>query len=151
MIILRYEKGLNPKYQTVYSAGADLMAAENTVIKAGQKAKVRTGVWIEKTEEDKIPSGCIPELQIRARSGLAYKHGITLTNAVGTVDADYRDEICVLLWNTGESDFTINRGDRIAQLILNLVQRLDQLEVGGQRVGGFGSTNIIKEESATIN
>jgi dUTP pyrophosphatase len=148
MISLRCEGELEPKYQTASSAGADLMSAEDLVILAGEKAKVRTGVWIEQVHSDKIPEGTIPELQIRARSGLAYKHGITLTNAVGTVDADYPDEICVLLWNTGKKDFVIKKGDRIAQMVLNLVHRFHNLEVGGVRLGGFGSTTIISDTAA---
>ena len=142
MIYLRCENGLAPKYQTVHSAGADLMASEEVLIAAGKKAKIKTGVWIDRVDANKFPVGTIPELQIRARSGLAYKNGITLTNAVGTVDADYRDEICVLLWNTSDTDFTVNKGDRIAQLVLSLVYRISDLEIGGQRVGGFGSTSF---------
>jgi dUTP pyrophosphatase len=82
----------------------------------------------------------IPELQIRARSGLAFKYGIMLTNGIGTVDADYPDEICVLLFNSGTEPFIIQRGDRVAQITLNLVQRMTDLNSGGQRSGGFGST-----------
>jgi dUTP pyrophosphatase len=130
-----------PAYQTQHSAAADLKSAEDLVIPAGAKAKVRTGVWIDSVDFEKVPVGNIPELQVRARSGLAFKNGITLTNAVGTVDADYRDEICVLLWNTGDNEFSIKRGDRIAQMVLNLVSRIDHLDFGGKRLGGFGSTD----------
>ena len=140
MITFRYEDGLAPAYQTQYSAAADLKSAEDLVIPAGKKAKVRTGVWIDSVDFKKTPAGMIPELQVRARSGLAFKNGITLTNAVGTIDADYPDEICVLLWNTGDEPFTIQRGDRIAQVVMNLVQRIADLDFGGKRIGGFGST-----------
>lgn len=130
MITFRCEEGLAPAYQTQHSAAADLRSAENLVIAAGGQAKVRTGVWIDAVNFAKVPAGTIPELQVRARSGLAFKNGITLTNAIGTIDADYRDEICVLLWNTASSEFSIQRGDRIAQITLNLVHRIDFLLVG---------------------
>lgn len=139
---LNQNEDLLPSYSTHASAGADLKSAVDLVIPAGTHARVQTGTWIESVKWDQVPKGVIPELQIRARSGLAFKHGITLSNAVGTVDADYPDEICVLLWNTGSQDFSIKRGDRIAQIVLNLVQRIDNLMVGGKRIGGFGSTGI---------
>ena len=82
----------------------------------------------------------IPELQIRARSGLAFKHGICLSNGVGTIDADYPDEICVLLSNTSTESFVIEKGMRVGQMTQNLVYRIQGLEVGGERTGGFGST-----------
>ena len=112
------------------------------VIPAGKHARVPTGTWIDRVNFSQLAPGLIPELQIRARSGLAAKFGITLSNAVGTVDADYPDEICVLLWNTGSEDFAIKRGDRIAQIVLNMVARIDNLLVGGKRLGGFGSTGV---------
>lgn len=144
MIKLRSLENSAPAYQTELSAGADLKAREACIIPAGKTKLVPTGVWIEKIEWELIPTGFIPELQVRARSGLAYKHGITLTNGVGTIDADYPNEIGVLLWNTSEQDFTIHEGDRIAQLVLNLIARIPYLQIGGsqglERVGGFGST-----------
>jgi dUTP pyrophosphatase len=91
---------------------------------------------------EKVPAGMIPELQVRARSGLAFKHGIMLTNGVGTVDADYKDEICVLLYNSGKDSFVIQKGDRIGQITLGLVRRMDALPIGGTRSGGFGSTGV---------
>lgn len=145
MITLRTAPGneeLLPAYGTAASAGADLKSAIDLVIPAGKHARVPTGTWIDRVHNDYESQGLIPELQIRARSGLAAKFGITLSNAVGTVDADYPDEICVLLWNTGSQDFAIQRGDRIAQLVLNMVRRIDNLLVGGKRLGGFGSTGI---------
>lgn len=131
-----------PQYATAASAAADLRAAEDLVIAAGARAKVPTGVWIERVDWDKVPSSMIPELQVRARSGLAFKSGIMLTNGVGTVDADYPEEICVLLYNSGTEPFLIKKGDRIAQLTLNLAHRIEGLPHGGTRAGGFGSTGV---------
>jgi dUTP pyrophosphatase len=133
---------LMPSYATAASAAADLRAASELSIPAGQRGKVPTGVWIDRVAWDQVPAGMIPELQVRARSGLAYKHGIMLTNGVGTVDADYPDEICVLLYNSGTETFIIQKGDRVAQITLNLVQRIAGLEAGGNRTGGFGSTGV---------
>ncbi|MBP6217970.1 MAG: dUTP diphosphatase [Oligoflexales bacterium] len=141
MIKLRFREGCDPSYQTEWSSGADLVASESLVIPARTTVKVPTGVWIESVLWDRIPAGFFPELQVRARSGLAYKHGITLTNGVGTIDLDYPEEICVLLWNTKDADYSIAKGDRIAQLVLNMVARCVGLNVGGQRLGGFGSTS----------
>jgi dUTP pyrophosphatase len=119
-----------------------LRAANDLVIPPGERAKVATGVWIDRVEWEKVPRGMIPELQVRARSGLAFKHGIMLTNGVGTIDADYKDEICVLLYNSGRESFVIQKGDRIGQITLGLVSRINSLPIGGERSGGFGSTGI---------
>lgn len=140
MFELRYQDECKPQYMTEHSAACDLVAREDLLIAAGQVACVPTGVWIERVKWEEVPTGTLPELQIRARSGLARKHSITLANGIGTIDADYRDEIGVLLLNLGKEDFRIARGDRIAQMALNLVYRLPQLEAGGKRLGGFGST-----------
>lgn len=142
MIKLKFAPEFAPVYQTLLSAGADLVAAGDLMLKAGQKGKIPTGVWIEDVDWHLVPEGCIPELQIRARSGLSYKHGICLTNGVGTIDADYPDEICVLLWNSSDSDFQISKGDRIAQMVLNLCHKIPMLKQKGQRTSGFGSTGI---------
>ena len=143
MIFLKsHSPDLMPSYATAASAAADLRAASELIIPAGERGKVPTGVWIERVEWEKVPDGMIPELQVRARSGLAFKHGIMLTNGVGTVDADYPDEICVLLFNSGKENFMIQKGDRIAQITLNLVARVSGLEAGGMRLGGFGSTGV---------
>jgi dUTP pyrophosphatase len=131
---------LMPSYATAASAAADLRAACELIISPGERAKVPTGVWIDRVDWEQVPPGMIPELQVRARSGLAFKFGIMLTNGVGTVDADYPDEICVLLFNSGKEPFVIQKGDRIAQITLNLVHRISHLEAGGLRTGGFGST-----------
>ncbi|NRA43754.1 MAG: dUTP diphosphatase [Oligoflexales bacterium] len=142
MIKLKFSPEFAPVYQTEQSAGADLVSTIDLCVKAGQKAKFPTGVWIESVDWSQVPQGCIPELQIRARSGLAYKHGICLTNGVGTIDADYPDEICVLLWNSSDTDFTISKGDRIAQMVLNLCHKIPMLEQKGLRTSGFGSTGV---------
>ena len=146
MFKFQSKAGFEPKYQTSLSSGADLHATIELVVPARAHVKVPTGVFIESVLDD--GGGLtIPELQIRARSSLAYKHGITLSNGVGTIDADYRDEICVLLWNTSAKDYLIKKGDRIAQLVCVLTHRLTQCEIGGQRVGGFGSTDVVATAS----
>ncbi|MFK7873368.1 MAG: dUTP diphosphatase [Oligoflexales bacterium] len=141
MISFRCEPGQAPAYQTTASAGADIRAAEAATIPPHGHACIRTGVWIDQVEWGIVPKGYTPELQIRPRSGLAYKHGITLTNSVGTVDADYKDEIKVLLWNTSDLPYEIQVGDRIAQMVPSLVPRLETLlSSENVREGGFGST-----------
>lgn len=144
MIKLRFLEQNCPTYMTAGSAAADLRASADLVIGPASNARVPTGVWIAGVDWDKVPKGSIPELQIRARSGLAAKYGITLMNGVGTIDADYPDEIGVLIWNTSQKDsFTIAKGDRIAQIVLNLVHRIEDLPVGDSRQGGFGSTGKV--------
>lgn len=141
MIFLRSQSpDLMPTYATAASAAADLRATADCVIAAGSRGRVATGVWIDKVDWDLVPQGMIPELQVRARSGLAFKHGVMLTNGVGTIDADYPDEIGVLLFNSGAEPFIIQKGDRIAQITLNLVARIPGLAAGNARTGGFGST-----------
>ena len=134
---------LMPQYATEYSACADLRSAIYVVIEPGQKIKVPTGIYIKSVDHNLVPKGMIPELQIRCRSGLSYKHHITLTNAVGTIDCDYPDEICVLLHNLSPTQsFTINRSDRIAQMCLNLVYRMNLEKNTKKRTSGFGSTGV---------
>ena len=130
-----------PIYQTAHAAGLDLLAAvpddSPLVLAPGRHALIPTGLRIA------LPSGY--EAQIRPRSGLAAKHGVTVLNAPGTVDADYRGELCVLLINHGDMPFTIRRGERIAQMVISHVARaelavattLPETERGS---GGFGST-----------
>lgn len=142
---------LIPEYKTEASAAADLKSAEDTILKANTQGIVKTGIYIDSVDWSLVPENMIPELQVRARSGLAYKNGITLTNAVGTIDADYPGEICVLMWNTSEEDFTIARGDRIAQITLNLLHRINTLNVGGKRTGGFGSTGVHRNTEASAS
>jgi dUTP pyrophosphatase len=141
MISLRFANAdCEPAYMTEHSAGADLRAREACIIKAGSVARVPTGVWIAQVEWDRLPHGAIPELQVRARSSLAFKKSIGLANGVGTIDADYPDEICVLLHNFGKEDVTLERGERVAQLVFTLAYRIEGLSVGEKRTGGFGST-----------
>lgn len=129
----------HPEYKTNGSAGIDLCAniEETIILKQFQRVLIPTGLYLS------IPFGY--EGQIRARSGLALKHGITLANGIGTIDSDYRGEIKVILINLGTEDFHINAGDRIAQLVfikheiveLVEVEYLDDTERGN---GGFGHT-----------
>ena len=130
-----------PTYQTKGSAGADLYAAVSSdiVLTPGERALVPTGISLE------LPWGY--EAQVRPRSGLALKHGVTTLNAPGTIDADYRGEVGVLLINHGSADFTVSRGDRIAQLVIAPVTQghfiataiLSNTDRGH---GGFGHTGM---------
>jgi dUTP pyrophosphatase len=126
-----------PEYATKAAAGLDLCAAEAHRIAPGERRLIGIGFAIA------LPSNC--EGQIRPRSGMAAEHGVTVLNAPGTVDADYRGEVKVLLVNLGQDVVEINRGDRIAQLVVGSVSRLDLVEVAAlpettRGVGGFGST-----------
>jgi len=130
-----------PQYATVLSAGMDLRAniPASIVLKPLQRQLVPTGLFIA------LPPGF--EAQVRPRSGLALRNGLTVLNSPGTVDADYRGEICVLLINLSDQDFTINDGERIAQLVIarheqadfELVEELDETERGA---GGYGHTGV---------
>ena len=128
-----------PSYRTEHAAGMDLVAAidDSLELHPGRVAAVPTGIRVE------IPPGY--EGQVRARSGLALKHAIGLPNAPGTIDADYRGEVLVLLLNWGADPYTIRRGDRIAQLVLAKVARAhievaDELTATARGEGGFGHT-----------
>ncbi len=130
-----------PAYQTAHAAGLDLLAAvaedAPVVLEPGRYAMVPTGLSIA------LPEGF--EAQVRPRSGLAAKHGVTVLNAPGTIDADYRGEVAVLLINHGGAPFTIRRSERIAQLIIAPVARaelvpVDVLSSTERGAGGFGST-----------
>ena len=130
-----------PAYQSAHAAGLDLLAAipedQPVVLLPGQRALVPSGLSIA------LPPG--HEAQIRPRSGLAAKHGVTVLNAPGTVDADYRGEIGVLLINHGDAPFSIQRGERIAQMVIAPVARAElalasSLSATTRGSGGFGST-----------
>ena len=126
-----------PAYETAGAAGMDLRAAEPVVLKSGARCLMPTGFAIA------LPDGY--EAQVRPRSGLAVKHGITVLNAPGTVDCDYRGEVKVPLINLGDTDFVINRGDRVAQIVIAPVSRArwlvsDDLEETERGSGGFGSS-----------
>lgn len=126
-----------PAYATDGAAGMDVVSAEDVSIAQGARHAVATGLSVA------IPAGF--EIQVRPRSGLALKHGITVANAPGTIDSDYRGELKVILINLGQEPFAIRRGDRIAQLVLAPVTRATWLEVAEldeteRGEGGFGST-----------
>ena len=132
-----------PSYETHGAAGMDLRAAigenEPLTLKPGERALVPSGFIFE------IPHGF--EAQIRPRSGLAFKHGITCLNTPGTIDSDYRGEVKVLLINLGQEDFTITRGMRIAQMVVAPVTQVRVEESGetgstARGAGGFGSTGV---------
>lgn len=130
-----------PHYETIASAGMDLRASlsEPRVLKPLERSIVGTGLFIE------LPVGI--EAQVRPRSGLAAKKGITVLNAPGTIDADYRGEIGVILVNLSNEDFTINNGERIAQLVIAKHERAEWQEVEilsetSRGEGGFGSTGV---------
>ncbi len=135
---LPHGQGLDfPVYATLGAAGMDVVAAESLTLRPGQRHAVATGFGIA------IPEGY--EVQVRPRSGLALKHGITLPNTPGTIDSDYRGELKVILINLGEDDFPIERGDRIAQLVLAPVtlatwEEVEELSDTARGEGGFGST-----------
>ena len=140
--ILPHFEGLPlPDYQTLGASGLDLAAAtsEPLTLKPGERALVPTGITVA------LPRGI--EAQIRPRSGLAHRHGVTLLNSPGTVDSDYRGEIKVLVINLGDEDFVITRGMRIAQMILAQVVKAkllaaDNLDVTHRAGGGFGHTGF---------
>jgi len=132
---------LLPEYQTSGSAGADLHAylAEPVTLNPMERKLIPTGLCVE------LPAGY--ELQVRPRSGLALKYGITVLNTPGTVDSDYRGELCVLLINLGSEPFTVRHGDRIAQAVVAPVVQVsfvqtDALSKTGRGTDGYGSTGI---------
>lgn len=127
-----------PAYQTEGSSGLDLHASEDCLLASGEFRMIPTGIALE------IPFEY--EGQVRPRSGLAAKSGIGVLNAPGTIDSDYRGEIKVILFNFSKEDFEIKEGDRIAQLIISRVERIDLVEVDDlestkREDGGFGSTD----------
>lgn len=135
---IKAENGIPlPEYATPGSSGLDLRASEEAVISSGEWACIGTGLFFE------MPLGC--EAQIRPRSGLAFKHGVTVLNAPGTIDSDYRGEIKVILINHGKQDFSVELGDRIAQVVFAEVTQVDlekaeELDETERSSGGFGST-----------
>ena len=126
-----------PAYETAGAAGMDLRAAEAMTLKPGARCLMPTGLSIA------LPQGF--EAQVRPRSGLAVKHGVTVLNSPGTIDSDYRGEVKVPLINHGQEDFIIARGDRIAQMVIAPVTRIGWAEVEvlddtARGAGGFGSS-----------
>lgn len=130
-----------PSYESKFAAGMDVRAAleEDVLLKPGERALIPTGLQMA------LPEGY--EAQIRPRSGLAYRNGITMLNTPGTIDADYRGELKVLAINHGEEAFTIRHGDRIAQMVIAPIQQMfveevDELPETERGSGGFGSTGV---------
>jgi len=144
VVRLPHAEGLAlPAYQTAQSAGLDLMAAvaasKPVTIPPGGRALLPTGLAIA------LPAGT--EAQVRPRSGLALKHGVTLLNTPGTIDADYRGEVQVILINHGDAPFVVRRGERIAQMVIAEVRQVRLVEVAAldetaRGIGGFGSTGV---------
>jgi dUTP pyrophosphatase len=135
---LPHGEGLDlPRYATAGAAGMDVLSAEDVIIEPGARHAVATGLAVA------IPPGY--EIQVRPRSGLALKHGISVPNTPGTIDSDYRGELKVILINHGAEPFVIHRGDRIAQLVLAPVTlaewgEVSELDETMRGAGGFGST-----------
>lgn len=139
--IINKSKNSLPAYETLHAAGMDLRAEldEQIVLKPMERKLVPTGLFIE------LPEGF--EAQIRPRSGLAFKHGIGIVNSPGTIDADYRGEIKVLLINYGEQPFEINTGDRVAQMVVARHEKVNWEQVESlnettRGVGGYGHTGV---------
>jgi dUTP pyrophosphatase len=137
---LPHADGLDlPTHQTPGSAGADVRSAANLTVAPGERAAIPTGLVFA------IPLGW--EIQVRPRSGLAWKHGLTVVNAPGTIDADFRGEVKVLVVNLGDQPVVVGRGDRVAQLVLSPVHRatyheVEAVDATDRGVGGFGSTGV---------
>ncbi|MDP2059026.1 MAG: dUTP diphosphatase [Flavobacteriaceae bacterium] len=139
--LINQSKNQPPAYETDCSAGVDLRAdiVQSIILKPLERVVVKTGLFIE------LPIGY--EAQIRPRSGLAAKHGITVLNSPGTIDADYRGEIGVILVNLSNTDFEIHSGDRIAQMVIAKHERVSfneasELTDTARGAGGFGSTGV---------
>lgn len=137
-----------PALMSEYAAGMDVRAAnpEPIVLRPGERAAVPTGLAMA------VPPGT--EVQVRPRSGLAIRHGVTVINSPGTIDADYRGEVAVLLVNLGQEDFVIERGLRVAQLVVAQLARVEvtlvaELDTTERGEGGFGSTGTTSVASAT--
>ena len=139
LVKIKSDSGILPRYESEGSAGMDLRARidEAIVLEPGCRVLVPTGIYLE------LPQGY--EAQVRARSGLAVKHGIGLVNGIGTIDSDYRGEIKVPMINWGQEPFAINDGDRIAQMVVARYERVewataDALSETERGAGGFGHT-----------
>jgi len=140
--IINKSKNSLPAYETLHAAGMDLRAEleEQIVLKPMERKLVPTGLFIE------LPEGF--EAQIRPRSGLAFKHGIGIVNSPGTIDADYRGEVKVLLINYGDQPFEINTGDRVAQMVVARHEKVnweqvDSLNETTRGAGGYGHTGVV--------
>jgi len=140
--IINKSKNSLPAYETLHAAGMDLRAEleEQIVLKPMERKLVPTGLFIE------LPEGF--EAQIRPRSGLAFKHGIGIVNSPGTIDADYRGEVKILLINYGDQPFEINTGDRVAQMVVARHEKVnweqvDSLNETTRGAGGYGHTGVV--------
>ena len=140
--IINKSKNSLPAYETMHAAGMDLRAniEETITLKPMERKLIPTGLYIE------VPAGS--EAQIRPRSGLAFKHGISVLNSPGTIDADYRGEVMVLLINFSDKDFEINSGDRIAQMVVaqHAIVNWKPVEVLSETArgeGGYGHTGVV--------
>lgn len=127
-----------PEYAKPGDAGLDLFSTDSVLIQAGERKLIHTGIQIELPPQT--------EAQIRPRSGLALKHGITVLNTPGTIDEGYRGEIGVIIINLGNKDYQINKGDRVAQLVVKPVYNVhlvdvDELSISSRGEGGFGSSD----------
>ena len=139
--VINNSQHLLPTYETSASAGVDIRAnlTDSIILKPLERALVKTGIFLE------IPVGY--EAQVRPRSGLAFKNGVTVLNSPGTIDADYRGEVGVILINLSNENFLINNGERIAQLVFAKVEQAQWKEVEilsdtARGEGGFGSTGV---------
>ncbi len=139
--IINKSKHGNPEYANQFDAGCDIKCNfdHKHILKPGNTLLVPTGLYVE------LPFGY--EIQVRPRSGLALKHGVTVLNSPGTIDCGYKGEIGVILINHGKKDFEINPGDRIAQFVLNEVNKIEWVNIDefksiSDRNGGFGSTGV---------
>ena len=135
--IINESENMLPAYETPQSAGLDVRCTESIVLNPGERILAKTGLFVE------IPPGF--EIQVRPRSGLALKHGVTVLNTPGTIDADYRGEIVVILINHSSTVVEFAKGERIAQLVMTRVERIewqltDSLSGTKRGKGGFGST-----------
>ena len=137
--VVNHSKHELPKYETIASAGLDLRANLDApiILKSLQRTLIPTGLFIE------LPVGF--EAQVRPRSGMAFKHGLTVLNSPGTIDADYRGEVKVIVVNLSDTDFEIKDGERIAQMVIAKHERIEwksveSLEETERGAGGFGST-----------
>lgn len=147
IVQLPHAKGLNlPAYATALSAGVDLEAAVEApvTLKPGERQLIPTGLSIA------LPEGY--EAQIRPRSGLAFKNGVTVLNSPGTIDADYRGEIKIILANLGAEPFTVERGLRVAQMVVSPCtqvswQQVESLDETARGAGGFGSTGTLAKKA----
>jgi dUTP pyrophosphatase len=126
---------------TPYSSHCDLFCREESIIEPGQVVPVPAGVWIDRFDVEQMGSNLIPELQVRCRSSFPLKRHLMIPNGVGTIDIDYPDEIKVLLYNFGHQTVILDRGERIGQMSLSLVHRIEGAQlIDSKRAGGFGST-----------